>query len=210
MIDPKPFAELLETDPLAPLQAAIVSSLKLLNPGVTVVPHPGKVDVSELISRTVVNAPGIGLGWSKVKTGQHAEGMFYLVVEWVAYIVAEAKVVGARRVEKEAVGLAIGGRLLEILADLETSLWGRSGVLPPETTPPAELKPLFTIRDAAQGVAYYTVTWTQIVPALGTGFMPPHAGRYDEQLGAIVYPDADMIDELAPWIPAEREADEDA
>lgn len=210
MIEPKPFAELLETDPLAPLQAAIVSSLKLLNPGIAVVPHPGKVDVSELISKTVVNAPGVGVGWSKVKTGQHADGLYYLATEWVAYIVAEAKVVGGKRVEKEAVGLAIGGRLLEILADLETSMWDRPGVLPPETTPPAELKPLFTIRDAAQGVAYYTVTWTQIVPALGAGFMPPHTGRYDEQLGAIVYRDPDQIDELAAWIPARREDDEDA
>lgn len=210
MMEPKPFAALLETDPLAPLQAAIVFTLKLLNPGVAVVPHPGKVDVSELVFKTVVKAPGIGVGWNKVKTGQHADGMFYLVVESVAYIVAEAKVVETRRVEKEAVGLAIGGRLLEILADIETSMWGRPGVLPPETTPPAELKPFFTVRDAAQGIAYYTVTWTQIVPALGTGFMPPHAGRYDERLGAIVYPEADMIDELAPWIPAKREADEDA
>lgn len=210
MIEPKPFAELLAADPLAPLQTAIVSTIRMLNPGVNVTAHPGKVDVSELIARTVVNAPGIGIGWSKIKTGQHADGLYYLAAEWVAYIVAEAMVVGARRVEKEAVGLALGGRLLEILADIDINMWGRIGVLPPEATPPAELKPLFTIRDAAKGVAYYTVTWTQIMPALGDSVFPGHVGRYDEQLGAIRYDDADQIDELAPWVPARREDDEDA
>lgn len=210
MISAKTFDQLLATDPLAPMQAAIVSTLKMLNPGVNVAAHPGKVDISELIAKTVVNSPGVGVGWSKIKTGQHADGMFYLATEWVAYIVAEAKVVGTRRVEKEAVGLALGGRLLEILADLETSLWGRTGVLPPETTPPAELKPLFTVRDASQGVAYYTVTWTQIVPALGSSVFPAGVGRYDEDLGLIRYEDPADIDELSPWVPARREADEDA
>ena len=210
MIAPKPLDQLLATNALGPLQAAIVSTLRTLNPGVTVEAHPGKVDISELISKTVVTAPGIGLGWTKVKTGQHADGTFYLAVEWVAYIVTEAKVINGRRAEKEALALAIGGRLLAILADLDINMWGRTGVLPPETTPPAELKPIFTVGDASQGIAYYTVTWTQIVPALGTGFMPAHVGRYDEQLGAIRYPDADQIEDLSPWIPASREADEDA
>lgn len=210
MIETITLEELLHTDPLAPLQKAIVANLKALFIGVTVVAHPGKVDISELISKTVVTAPGIGLGWTKVKTGQHADGMFYLAVEWVAYIVTEAKVINGRRAEKEALALAIGGQLLAILADLDINMWGRTGVLPPETTPPAELKPIFTVGDASQGIAYYTVTWTQIVPALGTGFMPPHVGRYDEQLGVIRYPDADQIEDLSPWIPARREADEDA
>lgn len=210
MMEPKNLAQLLVDDPLAPLQAAIVSTLRALILDVTVLAHPGKVDVSELISKTVVRAPGIGVGWNKVKSAQHADGSLYLIVEWVAYVVAEAMVRDDRRKEKEAIGLAIGGRIVEILADLETSLWGLPGVLPPETTPPAEMKPLFTIRDAAHGVAYYTVTWTQIMPAIGDGVFPRHFGRYDEQLGVIRFEDADQIDELAPWVPARREADEDA
>ena len=208
MIAPKPLDQLLATDALGPLQAAIVSTLRALNPGVTVEAHPGKVDISELVNKTVVKAPGIGIGFSKIKTGQQAEGHFWLAIEWVAYVVAEAKVVGNRRIEKEAVGLAIGGRVLEILADLETSLWGRTGVLPPETTPPAELKPLFTIKDQSQGVAYYTVTWTQIMADQGASVFPEHAGRYNEETGLIDYDEGRMINEIAPWIPAAEEADD--
>lgn len=207
MIAAKSLDALLADDPLAPLQAAIVTTLRTLNPGVTVEPHPGRVDVSELMAKKVVNAPGIGIGWSKIRGGQHADGQFYLIVEWVAYVVAEARVVNGRRVGKEAIGLALGGRILELLADDETAFWGRTGVLPPETAPPAELKPLFTIRDDAQGVAYYTVTWTQILAALGDGAFPEHTGRFDEATGLIGFQDASMIDDISPWIPAEQDDD---
>ena len=84
MIAPKPLDQLLATDALGPLQAAIVSTLRTLNPGVTVEAHPGKVDISELVNKTVVKAPGIGIGFSKFKTGQQAEGHFWLAIEWVA------------------------------------------------------------------------------------------------------------------------------
>lgn len=208
MIAPKPLAALLTVDPLAPMQAAIIATLRTLNPDLSIIAHPGKVDISELVSKTVVRAPGVGLGWSKVRTGQHADGHYYLAIEWVAYIVAEAHAVGGRRVEKETLALAIGGRLLEILADDMTAMWGRTGVLPPETTPPAELRPLFTIRDASQGTAYYTVTWTQIAAELGDAVFPDFTGRYDEAVGGVVYPDHTQIDALAPWIPAEREPDD--
>lgn len=209
MIAPKPLNQLLATDALGPLQASIVSTLATLNPGVNVVAHPGKVDISELVNKTVVKAPGLGIGFSKIKTGQQADGHFWLAIEWVAYVVAEAKVVGNRRIEKEAVGLAIGGRVLEILADLETSLWGRTGVFPPETTPPAELKPLFTIKDQSQGVAYYTVTWTQIMADQGDSVFPQDAGRFDEDSGLILYDDPQSIEEMARFIPA-REVEDDA
>ncbi len=208
MMAPKPLAQLLAVDPLAPMQTAIIATLKTLNPDLSIIAHPGKVDISELVSKSVVRAPGIGLGWSKVRTGQHADGHYYLATEWVAYIVTEAHAVGGRRVEKEALALAIGGRLLEILADDMTAMWGRTGVLPPETSPPAELKPLFTIRDASQGTAYYTVTWTQIAAELGDGVFPDFTGRYDEDAGGIIYPDHTQIDALAPWIPAKQEPDD--
>jgi len=210
MMMPQTIEQLLAYDPLAPLQAAIVETIKTLNPGLNVVAHPGKVDLSELIAKTVVKSPGVGIGWSRIREAQMAEGHFCLSVEWVAYIVCEAKSIASRRVEKEAIGLAIGARLLTILADLETSLWGRNTVLPPETTPPAEMKPLFTVRDQSQGMAYYTVTWTQIIADLGESVFPGHAGRYSEDAGVtgvIGYPDAVQIEDIAPWIPAIEEPD---
>ncbi|MBB4066273.1 phage protein Gp37 [Gellertiella hungarica] len=208
MIEPRTLDQILAADALASFQAAIVATLRTLNPGVTIEPHPGKVDLSELVSKTVVKAPGLSVGWSRIKTGQHAEGHFYLAVEWVVYVVAEARIIGGRRVEKEAVGIALGGRVLEILADMEHSLWGLTRILPPETTPPAELKPLFTIRDQAQGIAYYTVTWTQIMADRGSSVFPDPAGHWNEQDRRIDYADASSIDELAPWIPALREPDD--
>lgn len=208
MIAPQTIEQLLAFDPLAPLQAAIVSTLATLNPGLHIVSHPGKVDLSELVGKTVVRSPGVGIGWSRIREAQMAEGHFCLMVEWVAYITAEAKNVASRRVEKEALALAIGARLLTILADTETAMWGLSGVLPPETTPPAEFKPLFTVRDQSQGMAYYTVTWTQIIADLGSSALPEHIGRYDEAAGLILYDDAGDIDDIAPWIPAQQVADD--
>lgn len=208
MIAPQTIEQLLTYDPLAPLQAAIVSTLATLNPGLHIVSHPGKVDLSELVGKTVVRSPGVGVGWSRIREAQMAEGHFCLMVEWVAYITAEAKNVASRRVEKEALALAIGARLLTILADTETAMWGLSGVLPPETTPPAEFKPLFTVRDQSQGIAYYTVTWTQIIADLGSSALPEHIGRYDEADGLILYDAAGDIDDIAPWIPAQQVADD--
>lgn len=209
MIAPASLDQLLSIDRVAPMQAAIVSQLRTLLPGVTVTAHPGKVDLSELISRTVVQAPGIGIGWSRIRDVMLADGAFCLSVEWVAYIVAEARVVAQRRVEKEAVALAIGGRLLEILSDQVASLWNLTQVLPVADNPPAELKPLFTVKDASQGVAYYTVTWTQIVADLGRDIFPDHAGTVDVEAGLINYESAEALEAIAPWIPA-REVPDDA
>lgn len=210
MITPKTIEQLLAFDPLAPLQSAIVATITTLNPGLNVVKHPGKVDLSELIGKTVVKAPGVGIGWSRIREAQMADGHFNLLVDWVAYIVCEAKSVNNRRIEKEAMALAIGARLLAILADDIAATWNRTGVYPPESTPPAEMKPLFTVRDQAQGMAYYTVTWTQIVADLGDSVFPEHVGRYSEEggvTGVIGFDDAADIDDLAPWIPAQEEPD---
>lgn len=189
MIEPKPLEALLAADPLLPMQAAIVERLKTLLPGVSIARHPGKVDVSELIAKSVVNAPGVGVGWSRIRTVALSDGSVSLAAEWVAYIVAEARPVAERRVEKEAIALAIGGRILHILADAETALWGLTGILLPETTPAPELKPLFTVRDASQGVAYYTVTWTQVIADTGWTAFPTAPGHYEEAGNLIRFSD---------------------
>ena len=124
MIEQKSLEALLADDPLLPMQAAIVEALKTLLPGVSIARHPGKVDVSELIAKSVVNAPGVGVGWSRIRTVALSDGSVSLAAEWVAYIVAEPRPISERRVEKEAIALAIGGRLLQILADAETALQG--------------------------------------------------------------------------------------
>lgn len=205
MIEPMSIEALLAADPLAALQVAIVSRLKVLLPGVSVVAHPGKVDVSELIAKSIVNAPGVGIGWSRVKPLALGDGSFSLSAEWVAYIVAEARPVAGRRIEKEAVALAIGAQLMRILHDDQASLWGiLSGLHLPEVMPAPEMKPLFTVRDAGQGVAYYTVTWTQTVADVGATEFPTATGQIDENEQFIRFASDAILDAMRPYTPMEE------
>lgn len=203
MIEPRALDELLARDPLAPVQSAIVDTLKPLLPGVSIEKHPGKVDISELIKKTVVKAPGIGIGWSRVRESFLMDGATCFAVEWVAYVVAEATVVGQRRREKEEVGLAIGARLLSILADPFASLWGQHGILPVEEKPGAELKPLFTIKDSHQGTAYYFVSWTQVVADIGPAVFPDPIGQVGEDASHIQFEDDAAVDSIKPWLSIE-------
>ena len=204
MIKPQPLEQLIAADPLVPVQEAIVATLRTLLPGVRIEPHPGKVDLSELIAKSVVTAPGIGIGWSRIRRAALLDGSFGAAVEWVAYIVAEPKLVG-RRVEKEVIGAAIGGQLLRILSDDIACFWGRTGILPPADAVP-ELKPFFTIKDAAQQTAYYVVTWTQTIADIGATHFPTATSRTDPEHGTINYADADAIDAIARFLPAFEES----
>lgn len=201
-MNPASLAQLLEADPLADFQAAIVGGIKTLITGITVQAHPGKADIGELIAKTVVTAPGISIGWSRMRRVGYPEGGYTLNVEWIAYIVAEAKAVANKRVESSAVAFAIGSRLLEILDEEMTSLWGMRGVLPPETTPAPELKPMFTVKDQAQGTIYYAVTWTQGVADLGRLRFPDNVGEADPDNGTINYESEADIDAIKQWLPA--------
>lgn len=205
MIVPKSLDALLADDRLHAIQGAIVEVLKTLNPGLAIVRHPGKVDVSELIAKSVVAAPGVGIGWSRIRQANLSDGSFSLNVEWVAYIVAEAKSVGNRRVEKEAIGLAIGARILKILGDDESVLWGSVGLLPPETAPPPELKPLFTVRDASQGVAYYTVTWTQTVVDVGQTEFPTGTATFVPEHDWLQFESQQALEAMRPYLPVLQE-----
>lgn len=204
MIAAAPLDQMLAADPIAAIQRAIVSTLSSLMPGVAVTAHPGKVDLSELLAKSVVQAPGIGIGWSRIKRAGMIDGSFGAAVEWTAYIVAEARMVANRRVEKEAVGIAIGQQLLRILGD-DSSFWDRTGVLPPAREPSPELKPFFTIKDAAQGTAYYVVTWTQVAADIGTTAFPTQTGSVNLNDGSVEYTEAGFRDLIASFIPAERD-----
>lgn len=202
--------DLLDRNPVDHLQKAVVAVLKGKLKGVSVVAHPGKVDLSELVGKAIVAAPGIGIGWSRIRTAPMTDMSFSAVVDFTAYIVAEDKALGNRRVPKEAVGIAIGNHLLKLLADIRTCTWGMRGVFPPEADKPGpELKPFFTIKDASQGTAYYVVTWTQKIADIGTSVFPSLTGRVDLESRSIDFGSAPGLNSLAPWIPA-REVPDDA
>ena len=161
MIEPKTLADLLAADPLAAVQSAIVARLKLLLPGVSIVSHPGKIDISEVVAKSVVAAPGIAIGWSRIRAPRVIDGSTSVTVEWSAYVVVEDMAIAGKRKSREEVGLAIGRRLVEIVEDADEQTWGLGNLLPPAADPPPELKPLFTVRDMTAGAAYYAVTWVQ-------------------------------------------------
>ncbi len=200
-MNPVSLEQLVAADRIAPVQKAIVANVQQLLTGVTVKAHPGKVDISELIAKSVVKAPGIGIGWSRIRRAALNDGAFCLLIEWVAYIAAEAHLVAGRRREKEEIALAIGGRFMHVLADQTAQLWGLDGILPPEETPAPELKPLFTIADMAKGAAYYTVTWTQSVVDLGEDHFPDATAKTNPDNGTIDFlspADLAMIERFLP------------
>lgn len=169
MIEPLSLQALLSADPLAPIKTAIRDRLAALFPGVAVVSHPGKIDISEVVGKSVVAAPGLAVGWSRIRTARIIDGGFQLAVEWTAYIVVEDRAMGGRAVSREEIGLAIGSRLIAVLEDADTHTWGVGNLIPPAPDPRPELKPMFTVRDMAAGAAYYAVTWTQTVVDQGAG-----------------------------------------
>lgn len=213
MIAARTIGQMLASNPLADTHDAIVATLRTLLPDVSIRKHPGKVDLSELVAKSVVPAPGIGLGWSQVKYAGMADGSFCMAVGWTAYIVAEAMVNNDRRVEKEAVGMAIGAQLLQILGDDQAQFWNRTGILPIgfNGLPEPELKPFFTVRDAAQGTAYYVVTWTQIVADVGETTFPTATGRVRSPDEPIIDYDGEAdLEHVGHWIPATRVENDDA
>ncbi|MCO5083081.1 MAG: hypothetical protein M9955_15670 [Rhizobiaceae bacterium] len=214
MIAARSLGQMLASNVLSDTQEAIVATLTTLLPGITIRKHPGKVDISELVNASVVAAPGVGLGWSQVKYAGMADGSFCMAVGWTAYIVAEAMVNNDRRVEKEQVGLAIGTQLIKILSDDEASFWNRTGTLPIgfNGLPEPELKPFFTIRDAAKGTAYYIVTWTQIIADVGETTFPTATGRVRSPDEPIIDYDSEAdLAHVGHWIPARQvPEDEDA
>src|SRR5690606_14298190 len=115
-------------------------------------------------------------------------------VDFVAYVVVEDKVVDSRRVERETVAFAIGARILAILSDPDEGLWNLGFVTPPDAP---DFKPFFTVRDAAQGIAYYAATWTQVITDLGAGLhdtIPlPDVVADDEDGDKLAFDDAESM-----------------
>ncbi|PIO98584.1 hypothetical protein [Pleomorphomonas carboxyditropha] len=169
MMEPATLAQILAADPLEAWQAAIVARLDALFPGVTVKAHPGKIDISQMIAKTIVPAPGIAVGWSRVRSIELINGMVDLTVDWAAYIVVEAKAIENRAVDRDRLGWALGYRMMMILADREETTWSLNKITPPAEQPAPQLVPLYTVADEGRGVGYLAATWSQTLVAQGAG-----------------------------------------
>ncbi|MGX5775549.1 hypothetical protein [Methylorubrum zatmanii] len=162
-IAPVTLSEMLASTGLEDLRKTVVARLKALLKGVTVVEHPGKLDINDVLAKAIVTAPGVAIGWVRIREARDLDQGYSLGIDFVAYIVAEnyADQAGKRAFDRTAVAMAIGAQLLLILSDEDTATWGLGGVAPPAADPGPEMRPVFTMKSADQGASLYVVTWTQ-------------------------------------------------
>jgi hypothetical protein len=164
-IAPATLSQMIASTRFEELRKAIVSSLGALMTGVKVVEHPGKLDINDVVAKQIVSAPGVAVGWNRMRAPRDLGGTFCLPVDFVAFIVvedfADTSAQPPRRVSRDVVANAIGSRLLLILSDPDTGSWGLTGITPPATEPEPDLRPVFTMKTAEQATALFAVTWTQ-------------------------------------------------
>ncbi|WP_020185949.1 hypothetical protein [Methylopila sp. 73B] len=182
MITPARLSAMIAASRLEAAKTAIVATLDTLMPDVTVESHPGKLDIADVVAKAVVKAPGVAVGWTRIRTPRDVGGTFGSVVEWAAYIVVEdtADLATRRRMEREDIAHAIGSFLLAVLADADTPSWGLRNITMPSRDPAPELRPVFTTKSFEGGAAYYAVTWTQTLIDEGAPFMSAATPAFDE------------------------------
>lgn len=188
--------EMISASRIDTCQDAIVSTLDALMIGVTVKPHPGKLDFQDVVAKSVVRAPGVGVGWSRIRGARDPEGTFETVIDWTAYIVAEDKadIPAKTRMSREAIAFAVGTHILKALHDDDVCHWGLTKVTRPAETPAPEIKPLFTAAAYGQGTVYYAVTWRQALidegaPFFGTETVTVTEGAMPSDVEVDVLPD---------------------
>ncbi|MGX1100252.1 hypothetical protein [Amorphus sp. MBR-141] len=203
MMEPQSLLDMIQETRIEPVTAAAVRTFADLMPDVTVTGHPGKLDIADVVKRSVVRAPGVAVGWSSIKRDRQIVGTYLLSVSFAAYVVVEDYVDRAakRRIARDVVAHAIGGRLLNILSDSDLAAWGLEGVTLPLLDPEPEFKPLFTAKDAEAGTAYYAVTWRQSIVDLGAAIMDGPTPATDEALPGVRFEeDFDLPPEVRAMI----------
>lgn len=206
MIETRSIVQLLEDNRVDACGAAIVETFASLTSGVSIVRHPGKLDVSDVLKGDVVSAPGVMVGWTSQSVRQDLDGSFHVDVDWSAYVVAEPYVdlVAKRRVEREAVAQAIGLHLLTILQDADTSSWGLTHICPPADKPQPAFKPVFTASSYTKGTVYYAVTWRQSIVCEGEPFFDASPVQQDGDPDTLTLVDGELPPELAALMGAHR------
>ena len=173
-IAPATIPQMLASTGFEELRTAIVTKLAGLMPGVTVVEHPGKLDINDVLAKQIVAAPGVAIGWNRLRRMRDLGGTYGMPIDFVAFIVVEdyADTSGGqpRLRKREIVANAIGTQLLLILGDDDTSSWGLTGITPPWPDPEPAMQPVFTMKVAEQATGLFAVTWTQAILFQGRSY----------------------------------------
>lgn len=142
---------------------AVVTRLKTRFVDLETRAHLGKLDISDVLEKSVFNPPTIAVAATRMRPDGRLSGADDFVVDFTAYVVAEDLMVEGRRVERDEMAIGICEALLLSLSDEDFARWALEDIGPPED---AEAKPLFTIKSMTQGVVYYAATWKQTLYAV--------------------------------------------
>ena len=209
MMEPQSLLAMIQDTRIETVTSKAVETFAGLMPDVTVTGHPGKLDIADVVKRSVVRAPGVAVGWTSIKRDRQIAGTYSLTVSFAAYVVVEhyADHAAKRSIPREAVAHAIGNRLLRILSDADLAAWGLEGVTLPLLDPEPEFKPLFTAKDAEAGTAYYVATWRQAIIDQGAAIMDGPTPEIDETYPGVQFPEGT---ELPPEVLAMIEQEDEA
>ncbi len=187
-MQPMTLAQRLADARLMTAHKAIVATLGPLFPGVDVVRHPGRVDLTDLLEKQIFRAPTIAVAATRVRVSRELAGQYECIVEWTGYLIVEDQVVGGRRIERDEIAHALGVGILNVLDDPQTARWGLDDISDPALSPQPEYRPIFAVRALEQGVALYGVTWTQTLYALGAPLWDFASPPPDDLVGGVYLP----------------------
>ena len=160
-----PLLQLLDGSRVVQARNAIQATIEAILPGVTVKSHPGKLDINDYVAKAIVNAPGVAVGYTRLRQVPDPAGTWSDVVDFVAYVVVDDLVdrgtTPPTTHPRELVAHAIGGRILLALRDPRLMFWGINGIEPPGQDPGPALVPVFTVQADKSMTAVYAVTWSQ-------------------------------------------------
>lgn len=151
----------LKTSRVRKLRQGIIKTLKDNLPECEVRPHPGKIDMADVLDGKIFVVPSIVVAVIRQRAADHRmSGTRDVPVEIAAYIVTDDQALGnpPKRYERDEIGLALGDVILSLIENPDISRWDQENIDYPSD---AQFQPLFTAKSYEKGVAFYAVTWRQ-------------------------------------------------